>query len=121
MKQLKLYNKTTDELLTEQCFLANTFGSRYKGLIGKKEIPEDYALIIKPCNQIHMFFMKFAIDVVYVDSNHQVCGIDVDLKPWRIGKKRSKARMVIEFGSGFANNRIHLNDVLVFEEFENSY
>lgn len=118
MKKVILWNLTNDLLITSNCILADTFKSRYKGLIGNKKIDDDFCLALIPCNQIHMFFMKFAIDVIYLDNNNKVCGIDYGLKPWKIGTKRKNVKKVLEFNEGFVKNKINLDDILVFKENE---
>jgi len=112
-KQIKnLINISSNKNVTTNTFEANSFIKRLNGLMGKKSIESDYCLVLKPCNQIHMFFMKFSIDVVYLDKDSIVCDIDYDLKPWTISKKRKNALSVLEFNSGFVNGKIEINDHL---------
>jgi uncharacterized protein len=58
--------------------------ARRRGLLGRDGLPDGAALIIAPCNAIHMFFMRFAIDVVFVDRDGRVLAIRRALKPWRV-------------------------------------
>jgi len=59
--------------------------SRRRGLLGRDSLEEGAALIIAPCNGVHMFFMRFAIDVVFVNRQGLVLKVCQALKPWRIG------------------------------------
>ncbi|MEI8287282.1 MAG: DUF192 domain-containing protein, partial [Actinomycetes bacterium] len=56
-------------------------------------------LVIDPCNWVHSFGMKVAIDVVYVNADNVVVGIET-MKPWRIGPYTRKASRVIEASAG---------------------
>ncbi|MGH9387176.1 MAG: DUF192 domain-containing protein [Vicinamibacterales bacterium] len=58
---------------------------RRKGLLGRTGLEAGAALIIAPCNAIHTFFMKFTIDVAFVDRRGTVLGGSRQIRPWRIG------------------------------------
>ena len=57
------------------------------------------ALIIVPCSSVHTFFMRFVIDVVFVDREGVVLKTVSDLKPWRIAIG-ARAHAVIELNAG---------------------
>lgn len=84
---------------------ADTFISRFLGLMGKKHV--DYGLLLIPCKSIHTFFMKIPIDVVYLDAELTVVDIERNLKPWKTGKICSKAYGVLELPSGLAD-KLHI-------------
>ncbi len=58
--------------------------SRMRGLLGRDGLDEDGGLLIVPCNSIHMFFMRFAIDAVFLSRELRVLKIYENLKPWRL-------------------------------------
>ncbi len=62
--------------------VADGFFSRLRGLMGKKNLPQGHGLLLSPCNSVHMLFMRFPIDVVYIDKNFVVKKIVRDLKTW---------------------------------------
>lgn len=95
-----LINKETNETISEKLQIADTFFKRLKGLMFTKELPEQNALQIIPCNEIHTFFMKYNIDVLYLDKKNKVISIDENLKPGRIGKLVRNAKSVIELPKG---------------------
>ncbi len=97
-----------NEILTANAQLADTFFSRFRGLMFRKEIADDYALHIVPCNQIHMLNMRFAIDVIYLDENGGVVKIDVNVQPNKVCKTVKNARSVIEMKS-FASENFGIN------------
>lgn len=63
--------------------LADSFFKRFKGLMFRKEAIVDEGLWITPCNSVHMFFMKFPIDVVLLTKQNSVLKVYPNLKPWR--------------------------------------
>ena len=62
--------------------IANTFSSRFFGLMGKKNLPENCGLLLAPCKSIHMLFMRFSIDAIYIDKNFVIKKIVKNLKTW---------------------------------------
>ncbi len=76
-------------------YIADNFFLRLRGLMGRDPV-EMGALLIKPCSQIHTFFMSDAIDVIYIDREWNVIFVDVDVKPSKICKGVKGARCVIE-------------------------
>lgn len=93
---VKIYNKSKDSIIAENGKIAISFLSRLKGLMFKKELKKGEALIIKPCNSIHTFFMNFPIDVVFMNKNDKVVKVIERMKPYRISKIYFKANYVIE-------------------------
>ena len=67
-----------------------------------KNIEDNYALHITPCNQIHMLNMRFAIDVIYLDKNYRIVKVDENVQPGRICKTVKLAESVIEMKAGAA-------------------
>ena len=70
-----LINKSADEQIVQFVDRACSFRDRVKGLLGKESLPKSYALWISPCPVIHTFFMKFPIDVIFVDKNLKIVSI----------------------------------------------
>jgi hypothetical protein len=61
----------------------------------------DSGLLIDPCGSIHMFFMRFPLDVLYVDRQHRVVRAQQAIKPWRMGPIFTRnASYVIELPVG---------------------
>lgn len=79
---------------------ADSLFSRTKGLLGRKSLPEGEGLWIKRCNSIHTAFMKFPIDVLFVDKDLKVIHMYENLKPWRITRLHFRATSVIELPAG---------------------
>lgn len=73
--------------------------SRKKGLLGRDGLDDGEAIVIAPCNAIHMFSMRFAIDVVYLDREGRVVRTKASLKPWRVDASL-RAFAVVELPAG---------------------
>ena len=82
---------------------ADTFGMRLKGLMFRRKPLIEEALHITPCNSIHMCFMYFPIDVVFLDKNKQVVKIIHHLRPWKFIAPVQGAHSVLELPSGAIN------------------
>lgn len=103
---MRLINQSKNIILAEEVFLADTPLKRIKGLLGRKDFPAGQALIIRPCNSIHTFFMRFPIDVLFVTKDDQVLQAISSLKPFRITKIYFQAHYVIELPSGTLQNSV---------------
>ena len=80
---------------------AESFISRFLGLMGRKRFPEACdALIFKRCSSIHCFFMRMEIDVVFINRHGRVVKIFSRLKPWRVAFGGPQSRDVIELPAG---------------------
>jgi uncharacterized membrane protein (UPF0127 family) len=99
---MKIINKNKGTILAEEVFLANSPGKRIQGLLGKKEtqFSKGQALILKPCNSIHTFFMNFTIDALFVDQQSKVIKVLSCLRPFRISPLILNSLFVIELPAG---------------------
>lgn len=95
----------------EQAF---TFWSRLKGLMFRAGLSAQSALLLEPCPQIHTCFMRFNIDVIFLDAQNYVVEVVEDLKPWRMSKFYAKARRTLELPGGSLKGRVHKGDKLIF-------
>lgn len=98
----QVVNLTREQTLVTKGRLANSFWSRFRGLMGNDGLQAGEGLLIVPCNSIHTHFMRFPIDVLYVGSDCEVVGIDHALRPWRFGRIHRGARFVLELPAGTA-------------------
>jgi uncharacterized membrane protein (UPF0127 family) len=97
-----LRSETRQQQLISDLKVATTEWARGKGLLGTKSLGPEQALLIPRCNAIHTFFMKFAIDCVFVDKNMCVKAIVPKVKPFKVVWPVWGARAVIEFAAGRA-------------------
>lgn len=99
--QLRIENTTRNTSLATHAELADTAKTRKKGLLGRKCLQPGEALWIVPCESVHTFFMKFPIDLVYIDRNKKVKKVRSNVGPWRLSACLS-AHSIIELPAGIA-------------------
>jgi uncharacterized membrane protein (UPF0127 family) len=87
------------EVLCERCLLADSFWRRFRGLLGRKELPQGEGLLIRPSGSVHTLFMRFPIDVVFLDREDRVVKVVPSLRPWRLAAARG-ARRTVELAAG---------------------
>lgn len=97
---MKVTNLSQNTILGEKVKLADTFGSRFLGLMFRKTLTEGEGLVIKPCNSIHMFFMRFPLDIIFADKNNIVIYLLEGIRPWRISKIVRHSKYVVELPKG---------------------
>jgi len=91
-------------VVCESCVVADTPLRRMKGLLGRSELPRGEGLLIRPTSSIHMWFMRFAIDAVFLDRSLTVLRIRPDLRPWAMAGCRG-AKAVLELPAGESARR----------------
>lgn len=112
---LVIKNETRQSVLADKATQARGFIGRGRGLMLASPLPEGGGLIIEPCNSIHMFFMRYALDVIFVDKSGVVLFMYKGIKPWRIGRMVRGARCAIELSEGtIARTGTEVGDVLRF-------
>ncbi|GAC1327439.1 MAG: DUF192 domain-containing protein [Candidatus Dormibacteria bacterium] len=92
-------------MLVAELEIASTSWSRFVGLMGRASLPAGHGLWIEPCNSIHMFFMRFAIDVLFLDREGRVKKVMLGLKPWRVSPIVFGARTTVELPAGTLADR----------------
>jgi uncharacterized membrane protein (UPF0127 family) len=96
---LTLMNQRTGDSVATDVELAVTRTSRRRGLLGRDCLDASAALILEPCAAVHTAFMRFSIDVVFVNRSGYAVKIVEDLTPWRIAVA-TQAHAVIEMAAG---------------------
>jgi len=97
---MKAVNLRTHKELATNVKVADNLFTRMKGLLGKKELLEGEALWIKPCFSVHTFFMKFPIDVIFLNKKNQVIVAVSNLTPNRMTRLYPQSFSVLELPSG---------------------
>ena len=92
-------NLIYESKIISEVYIADSFMKRFLGYMFHKE-PHYQAILIKPCNSIHTFFMRFAIDVLILDGNMKVIKKYEDLEPGKIVMPYKEGKMVIEGRTG---------------------
>ena len=74
--------KADGTVVAQPLEVASSVWSRGIGLMGRARLPENGGLLIHGCNGIHMMFMRFPIDAVFVDKKGVVLKTYERLQPW---------------------------------------
>lgn len=112
----KITIKKDDIAVIPDVEVADNFFTRFRGLMFRKSISDGYGLLIKPCNQIHMFNMKFPLDIIYLSADNEVVHIDENIQPGKIGKTIKAAVCVVEVNAFTCKNvGIAVGDKLTVE------
>ena len=101
-----------DRHLTEECHLAGNFTKRLKGLMFRQSMDDAEGLLIVPCNSIHTFFMRFPIDLVFIDREGNAVADIREIKPGRVLSTIKGAWAVLELNGGRLEN-IGLKDSII--------
>lgn len=109
-------NRTRSRPVAEKVLLADTFRARSNGLLGRTGLGSEEGLWIVPCGMIHTFFMKFPIDVVFLDRELRVRRVVENLKPWRLSPWVFSAHSVLELRGGVLKGDVREGDTLEFKE-----
>jgi len=89
------------DVVCERCRLAETAFARMRGLLGRSGLARGEGLLLRPASSVHTAFMRFAIDVVFVDRENRVLKVVADVPPWRAAACKG-ARATLELPAGEA-------------------
>lgn len=95
-----IVNLTRKRTIASSVEVAGNSWQRIKGLLGRKELPQNAAMVITRCQSIHMFFMKFPIDVIFCDTKNKVVGLCLNIQPFALSPIFFKASYAIELPAG---------------------
>jgi uncharacterized membrane protein (UPF0127 family) len=94
--------------------ITETARERMRGLLGRDGLPGNEALLLKRCWSVHTFGMRFAIDVLFLDSHGRVVGIHHEV-PRRRMLANLRATQTLEMAAGAAREHgLALGDQLAF-------
>jgi len=99
--KVQVRNQTRETVLAEAAEVADTSAKRRTGLLKHKRLEPGEGLWIIPCESVHTFFMRFPIDLVYLDKDRKVRKVRHAVGPWRLSACLS-ARSVLELPAGTA-------------------
>jgi uncharacterized membrane protein (UPF0127 family) len=83
MKIVRAIDGETNTVIAEEVAVARGIWSRFWGLMGRKRLPDGHGLLLAPCSSVHTFFMRFPIDVIFLDRHSVVVKIVHSMRPWR--------------------------------------
>lgn len=107
-----IVNAARRTVVCESCALADSISTRTRGLLGRDSLPGGDGVLLSPARSIHTAFMRFPIDVVFLDRERCVIKLVAEMDPWRTAQAR-RASAVLELAAGeIAKRGIELGDQL---------
>jgi uncharacterized membrane protein (UPF0127 family) len=111
-----LYNVNKDNLVLENIKLADSFMGRFKGLMGRKKLNKSEGLMLLSCSSIHTCFMRFPIDVIFLNLDHEVIALKQGVRPWRMVNFVKKDYITVEMPEGTIEHKnIDIGDLLILK------
>jgi hypothetical protein len=103
-------------VVCERCEIPKSAFGRARGLLGRSGLEPGSGMLIDSAPSVHMFFMRFPIDVVFLDRDRRVVGVRHGLRPWRVaGARRAVAALELPAGAAAAAG-LERGDVLALED-----
>jgi uncharacterized membrane protein (UPF0127 family) len=119
-KLLRALNRSKGTVLCERLESAVGMAEQSRGLLGRDGLGSGYGMLFEtsvPFMWMHMFFMRFAIDIVFLDKADRVIRMNENLKPWRVSSMVVGARKALELEAGaVARSQTKPSDLISFEE-----
>jgi uncharacterized protein len=99
-----LARESDGAIVCERCTIAHTTFARMRGLLGRRALPQGEGMLIRPAPSVMTFFMRFPIDVVFLNRDGDVLKVCEDVGPWRAAAAR-RAHSTLELPAGEARRR----------------
>jgi hypothetical protein len=110
---IKVIDSRNGKELADDVIEARGIKSKLLGLIGRDSLEQACAMLIPGCRQVHTFFMRFAIDVLFLNSARKVIGMECEMAPFRISRFYLKGKSVLEMPAGTLKRMgVRLGDTL---------
>ena len=120
MKTLQISNPARGNIMCARCLLANNLWTRGRGLLGRQSLAEDEGILLVPGTSIHMFGMKFSIDVIFLTQDHRVTDFAPAIAPGKAHVARGQAgkpHSALEVAAGtIERSGVQIGDLLMLEE-----
>jgi hypothetical protein len=119
---VRAINRTRQTVLCERLETASSFAEQSRGLLGRAGLKPGSGMLfvcgrLAPFMWMHMFFMRFPIDIVFLDRNDRVIRVNHRLKPWRVSSLVLRACKALELEAGAAaRSATQPGDQIVFEQ-----
>jgi uncharacterized membrane protein (UPF0127 family) len=98
----RIVNVSKGTTVAGQARKAESFWARLVGLMGRSSLEEGEGLLLAPCASVQTLFMRFPIDVIFVDGDARVVKVAPALRPFRLALGGRGAREALEVAAGAA-------------------
>ncbi len=110
-------NQARETVIGEAIEVADTAVRKVKGLLGRECLEDGQGLLFKKCSSLHTFFMRFPIDIIFVDKDLKVLKLSCGVTPFKLVAAPLRASFAIELpANAIARSETRLGDTLWFEE-----
>ncbi|KPK21937.1 MAG: hypothetical protein AMJ76_01370 [Dehalococcoidia bacterium SM23_28_1] len=99
---VRIVNVSKGTTVSGQLRKAESLWARFVGLMGRRRLEEGEGLLLAPCSSVHTFFMRFPIDVIFMDREGKVVKVAPALRPFRLALGGRGARDAVEVTAGTA-------------------
>ena len=100
MRTLRVVNRTRLTVVGSRVHVADRFWDRLRGFLGRRRPTEGEGLLIQPCAGVHMFGMRFPLDLVFLSDDATVVHVIEALQPWQRTSRIPGATSVLEVPVG---------------------
>jgi len=97
---MRILNRTRGTLVGSRVEVADSWWSRLRGYLGRREPGPGEGLLLVPCRAVHTYGMSFAVDVIFLDPMGRVLAIFPEMKPWTRSPRVAGARYCLEVPAG---------------------
>lgn len=101
----RLLSETRDECLLPRVAVASTFWQRWRGLQMRQPLEPDQGLLLRPARSIHTHWMRFSLDVAWLDAEQRIVDLRRAIAPWRFATGPASAQEVLETLAGTLDQR----------------
>jgi uncharacterized membrane protein (UPF0127 family) len=110
-------NRDRETVLGEAIEVADTAVRRVKGLLGRECLEDGQGLLFKQCSSLHTLFMRFPIDILFIDKSGKVLKSRSSVKPFKLVAAPLRAHYALELPSGsIARSGTRVGDRVTFQE-----
>ncbi len=100
MKTLSVWNVSRDDSVAERVHLANTWWTRLRGLLGHPEPEPGEGMLLSPCQSVHMYWMKYSLDVAFLAPDGRIVEAYHALAPSKRSRWHRDADRALELRAG---------------------
>ncbi len=100
MKTVRAWNVTRDVELGDRVVVADSHWTRLRGMLGRPEPKEGEGLLLRPCRAVHMYGMRFPLDVAFLTADGRVVELYPSLEPSRRSRVHRDAIAALELRAG---------------------
>lgn len=113
---MKLIKTAGGAVIADKLVMKDGVLGRVWGLLGATELGAGEGIILKPCTQIHTFFMRMPIDAVFISGDLKVLYVAENMRPWRVSPLLFKSVYAVEVAAGALAGRLKFGDGISFRD-----